>query len=882
MHAVIATDRPLVLVTGPSGIGRTTFLGRAEEHLSKQGKRVSVIRFTRGGDAVAVRLGGPDSVHSLIGPVAGAQREVEVARRAAAVAANSLLGGDHQAALLVDDAQWIDDDSLAVLEALVRRLAGTSAVCVCTVRTPVTQVDRIDWARKLRDEGLLRSVRLRPMTAAEISRRLTAVTLAKPDDELVTRVGQLSLGVPAAVRDSIETLWRTGAIQVFGNRAYLVASTQAVDAPQNNEFVRVIRGLGQRAHAVAKAVSVLAPFGTDVPRLVAASLGMAEPDVVVLLEALVREGILHRGRRGSSWRFPVPLVASALVAGMGPFERRRLAAKAVDAVWAGEVRCADVDYLTDLVADAGRLVDPQRALDELLRRSAETGSQATERAVHWLGAAIELANSRIPRVRAMLAHTAACHALGDYERGLRGALLLLNDFADQLTPDETQEVHVIAVHALKGVRDTEALREIAGLRRRWPGDDTVGIVTRALAYSMLDCWIAVRDLLTRTEDLWRSGNPTSVFHGSRLSTMAALWTGRVEPFEHCLADPAQWPMPDGPRFRIEQVNSCATALLVTGDTCRAEKLLIDEDLPVASVRLGNRALLAAMVGRVDLAVELVTRGIVSGTGHGPDAGSAAMYLNVVEVLVAQGKLTAAREMMLTAREGDLVLGHLLDIAEARIDRALGENGRAAAKLRHCLDKTGQGLLIGADLCLSELADVALEADDRQEARRCLAEIERLAESMPTSRVLTQAQLVRACVYRSRQAADDSLRLARERGQPLELATTATRLVQHGAAEPTLLSEVYDLLGELGALLYRSWIRNLMREHGVVVPGRRETVAENERVLAMLAADGLTNKQLGMALRTSEKSVEGRLSRLFARTGYRSRIELSTAMLTGEF
>ena len=34
--------------------------------------------------------------------------------------------------------------------------------------------------------------------------------------------------------------------------------------------------------------------------------------------------------------------------------------------------------------------------------------------------------------------------------------------------------------------------------------------------------------------------------------------------------------------------------------------------------------------------------------------------------------------------------------------------------------------------------------------------------------------------------------------------------------------------------------------------------------------------------SSDKSVEGRLSRLFTRTGYRSRIELSTAMLNGEF
>lgn len=843
---------------------------------------MSATRFTREGDAVPVWLGGADTVRLSIGPVAGAHREPEIARRAAVVVANTLFRGDGEGALLIDDAQWIDDDSRAVLEALARRMAGTSAVCVCAVRTPLTRADQVAWARKLSDEGLLRSVRLRPMTAAAISRQLTAVTLARPDGELVARVGALSRGIPAAVRDSIGALWHNGSIQVFGSSAYLVDGTRPVEPPQDNEFVRMIRGLGRRAHAAAKAVSVLAPFGADVPRLVSEVLGTTEPETVTLLETLRQTGILHRGHHGSSWRFPVPLVASALVAGMGPFERRRLAAKAVGAVWAGDARCADADYLTDLVADAGRLIDPQRALRELLLRSTEVGAQAPERALRWLDSAIGLAESRAQHVMVMRAHIAACHTQGDHERGLRGALLLLNDFADELTPDVTQDVQVMAVHALKGVRDTEALQEIADLRSRWAGDDAVGTVTRAFAYSMLDRWDQVRDLLARTEDQWRAGNTTSVRYGSQLYLMAALWTGRVERFEQSLADRSQWPLRDVGRHRVEHVNSHLTALLVTGDSSRAEKLLIDEDLPVESLRLANRAMLAAMCGQADLAVHLATRGIANGTDRDLDAGSAAMYQNVVEVLVAQGKLTTAREMLITARETGPQLEHLLYIAEARIDRALGENGRAAAKLRAFLETRERGLLVGADLCWSELADLALEAGDRQEARRCLAELELVAESMPTSRALTHARLVRACVCHAPQAAGESLRLARERGQPLELAATAARLVRHGAGEPTLLSEVYELLGELGALLYRSWIRNLMRQHGVVVPGRKETVAENERVLAMLAADGLTNKQLAMALHTTEKSVEGRLSRLFAHTGFRSRIELSTAMLTGEF
>lgn len=74
----------------------------------------------------------------------------------------------------------------------------------------------------------------------------------------------------------------------------------------------------------------------------------------------------------------------------------------------------------------------------------------------------------------------------------------------------------------------------------------------------------------------------------------------------------------------------------------------------------------------------------------------------------------------------------------------------------------------------------------------------------------------------------------------------------------------------------------MREHDVPVPGRRTTTSENERLLAVLVAEGLINRQLARVFATSEKSVEGRLSRMFARAGYRSRVELAAAMLTGEY
>jgi DNA-binding NarL/FixJ family response regulator len=128
-----------------------------------------------------------------------------------------------------------------------------------------------------------------------------------------------------------------------------------------------------------------------------------------------------------------------------------------------------------------------------------------------------------------------------------------------------------------------------------------------------------------------------------------------------------------------------------------------------------------------------------------------------------------------------------------------------------------------------------------------------------------------------------MRLLRLRDQPLERAVALERFVRYGLGEPpALLSESYAIFGAMDALMSRSWSRTLMRHHGVQVPGRQTTLAENERLLAVLVAEGLGNKQIATLLQAGEKSVEGRLSRLFQRTGYRSRVELATAILSGQY
>jgi hypothetical protein len=365
-----------------------------------------------------------------------------------------------------------------------------------------------------------------------------------------------------------------------------------------------------------------------------------------------------------------------------------------------------------------------------------------------------------------------------------------------------------------------------------------------------------------------------------IRTLGALWQGRAEPFERSLRERDRWPDVAGRRAGHREAH--LTGLLVNGELRRAERLLTAEHAAWPDTGAANRTMAAVLRGDFRDAAELACRSVARRSVPGSGAATAGMVHAAVSALVRQGRLTTARELLTAAAETPSVLAHLPAFAEAQLDRALGDARGAAGRLTAALAAAAdRGLVAGCDDAYAELADLALDAGDRATAQRCLVAAERLARTLPTGRAAVAARFTRAVVTHDPAAAADCLALARDRGQPFELPVVLARLVKHGVAEPALLGEAYELMGGTGDLLHRAKTRTLMREHGVVVPGRRNTVAENERLLATLAAEGLSNKQIAAALRTSEKSVEGRLSRLFTRSGYRSRIELSTAIVNGE-
>ncbi len=577
------------------------------------------------------------------------------------------------------------------------------------------------------------------------------------------------------------------------------------------------------------------------------------------------------------------------------------------ALWEGTAQCAEPAFLADQIVDAGNLVDSERARTELLDRArhavpdealpgkagpshAESPSPSshapnathpepchqnrrttpghTDRPLRWLRAAADLTPSPAERATILLAHARACLAHGAARWALDSTGTLLREHPDDLPHDQLVDVCLSHLAALAAAGELDTLNRVAaGTLWPWPGNEVQRAVGRAAALASLGDWRAAQQVLADVRDHPDAHLVTR--HVRDLAPINQLWLGDPAAFDAEVA--AREP---GPARRDAEV------LVALGELRRAEPLLaLAGPVPVS---LACQATLATARGRADEALELVRKSVATEPHTGCDPGQGVMFHVAATLLLRKGKLVRALEMVTTARERGPALPHLPAAAEAAHHVLFGRHADAVTVLKQALDQAAAtGVVPLTDLLWMSLADIAVSRQDQSPLPCHLERVATVAKRTHTVQAEIGRLVLHATVHTDRGAVAEATELLR--GRPaLELAEGLERLVRFGAGAPELLSEAYEAAGAVDALLHRSVLRNLMRSRGIPVPGRQETVAENERLLAVLVTDGLGNKQIATLLDTSEKSVEGRLSRLFSRTGYRSRVELAAAMLTGRF
>ncbi|MCZ9346237.1 helix-turn-helix transcriptional regulator, partial [Streptomyces sp. TRM76130] len=194
-----------------------------------------------------------------------------------------------------------------------------------------------------------------------------------------------------------------------------------------------------------------------------------------------------------------------------------------------------------------------------------------------------------------------------------------------------------------------------------------------------------------------------------------------------------------------------------------------------------------------------------------------------------------------------------------------------------------GLPEGLPLLLARAVRIAVFADDQDRAAELLREIELLRPHEAGTVEYESLLLARGLVHRDDRQLRTATDLTRERGDLPSLLASCLVVARFAEDPRPWLREAHDLATRCGAATLLERVRAVTRERGVPAPrasGRREAPAATERRVVKLIGEGLTNRQIALRLEISEKTVENYLTRLFARTGCRSRVELAAASLGG--
>ncbi|MGI5499394.1 helix-turn-helix transcriptional regulator [Lentzea sp. CA-135723] len=301
----------------------------------------------------------------------------------------------------------------------------------------------------------------------------------------------------------------------------------------------------------------------------------------------------------------------------------------------------------------------------------------------------------------------------------------------------------------------------------------------------------------------------------------------------------------------------------------------------------------------------------------PDHGPLKLYQRVVRAYAKADFTTALQTMRQLELTRPMPTHHLARVLAAAMHTARGENRQAhgwlarvsndiryapvkamvEARLQHRAgDSEGAVNLAWRTISLAKHAGVrpgigrlmlltlqlALRNGDEHIARAALADmtaLHRQDDCRATHQILL---LGRGLLNRDPAEAARGADLVRQRGHKPDLLWACHVLAQFCDDPRQVVRELHAIAREGGAaFLLPAKVSALMRSFGVAAPKATQSgLTTTELRIVELVRAGQTNRQIAAELEVSEKAVEHHLTRLFLRTGVRSRVELAAASLAG--
>jgi DNA-binding CsgD family transcriptional regulator len=886
------------VVVGEAGIGKTTLWLAAVEAAQARGYLVLSCRPAEA-EAAFSFVGLADLIGGVVSDVlpqlprpqrraleaALALSESEGAPAEQGVVASAFLGTlrnlgvSNRLLLAVDDIQWLDAQSLAMLRFALARLEAEPVAAILAAREDVPL-----WLRRgVPDERLLR-VELGPLSVGALHELLrTRVGAVFPRPTLL-QIWATSGGNPLFALELAYALQRRGGS---------VRPGEELPIPSNLEELvheRVDR-LGAHGLELARIVAALAD---PMVRLVEAAAGRrAETGLSDAIDARILEV------DGERLRFTHPLLRSAVWSRATPAQRRSLHARLAQVAPNTEQRARHLALAT---------VQPSPEIAAVVEEAAES--------VHARGAAVaaaELAEQALqltPASDAANVHRRtrlAADRLMDAGDSSRAIVLL--EQARATTPPGVERAAVLvclseAVNAVHGAGEAfllcwSALAEAEGDAEL---EATVHIrladLMRFVEGASVDRGLEHAELAVAAAA--RAGDPALRCRALAMFGLMRFVSGRGVPhaeMEEALAlerslggsplTEATWTVGHQLAWSGEDVERAREHLHAYRDAMRARDSLEEQHslhwLSLLEWRAGNWELADRYAGDL-LALTAQT----GAAGETPVLEEAA-----VRVAAYRGRIDDARARAEHALARAQELG--IQVARAQYLWVLGfielSAGDAVAALGHLrrawrvFDELGY-LEPGHRLELGDTLEALIAAGELDEAERRLTPWEERALALDRAWAIAILARCRALLCAARgdlegafAAFDDALAAHERSVYPFEHArtllaqgVTQRRAKQRGAARVTL-EQALAIFERLGAPVWAEKARSELARIGGRAPARGE-LTEAERRIAALVAEGRTNREVAAALFVTEHTVEGALTRAYRKLGIRSRAELA--------
>ena len=875
-----------LVVEGAPGIGKSALVAEAAERAASSGFRVVAAVGVESEEDVAC-AGLHQLVHQLRGGIEDLPGRQRAALRAAVglsdeavpdlhlvgLAALTLLSDAAAEApllVVVEDAHWMDRASLDVLGFVARRIESDPLVLVAVTRGTD---DRLGGAG-------LPVLHLDPLTE-EVSGELLDAVAPDLGPQVRRRLLEESAGNPLALTELAVALTSVGG-------AYALSPGPL---PLTERLERTFSARVSRLPAGTRAVLLLAALngdGTVAECLAAAAAVLGTAVDADALEPAVAAGLVEP--RGSGFRHP--LVRSAVQHAATAAERRAAHAALADQLqgqpdrraWHRAAATAGPDEraAADLDSTAGRALQRGGAAAALaaLRRAAELSEDPAARADRSLRAAeLALESGRFDVVADLLARAGALE-LSVRDRGRAAWVGIVG----------------------RGVwtrGDGTALAELAELAVEIAEDDPL-LGLRVLWGAIIQCYHgepapAVRHRVVAAADRM----PVDADHPLLAALRAhcvPLERGRaaLESLQRQLERPSEDAEWDGYLGSAAMtVGAPALAVQLTGrslDVLRAQGRLA----MLAGASLVQAAC-AAWLGDVRAGHLAADEAADLNSESGHALVGASVQAVRAQLAALRGDDSQVEERAVEAERVALPGGLrtvLAVVQMARGQQALcqGRYGDAFAHLHRAFDPADRAFHPWLRFyAVSELVEAAVRGGSAEVARDVVAELSPFEELTRSPALLCGLRLSRALLS-PRDEAEPLYRAALDAvpgDWPFERARVQLALGEwlrrhrRSAESRVVLQAAREVFDALGASAWAERARQELRAGGVPSPRRDPGVADrltsSELRVARLAAQGLSNREIGERLYVSPRTVSTHLQRMFPKLGVTSRGELAAVL-----